>query len=254
MVVKVCYRHLLFFDSRVHALEEKVERLTANLTVLTRNNPLTPSVQLSTESQAHSTTYMTPLLPQALPSVPNQDGTAEGHVFDIIDQGLVTLDEAESAVQTFKGSSFPQFPFVVLDPGITAGSLRVENPFLFLTIVAANMFHNPPLQQRLETEIRKMMCSKIIMRAERNLGLLQGLLVHLAWYHNFFQPQAPQLFLVLQLCLTIIHELGIDKRTKDRNNKFNEGTGISELIETPNSTSMAAEKRALLGMYCLSSS
>jgi hypothetical protein len=180
--------------------------------------------------------------------------TSEEGSNDVIDSGLLGISDANSLFHYFQTTFISRFPFIILPPQTTADSLRLASPFLFLSIMAATTFHNPPIQRHLGSLIKRKICSQLIMRAERSLDLLQGLLVHLAWYHYFLNPQAPQMSLVLQLCIALVHELGIDKSPCERKkDKFGIENEVSGDGQNESSRSLE-EKRALLGTYFLASS
>jgi hypothetical protein len=74
------------------------------------------------------------------------------------------------------------FPFVVVPDGWTASWMLAERPFLLLTVVTAVSKSNSSLHKALGEEIKMTLASRIMIADENNLDLLQGLLVHLAWY------------------------------------------------------------------------
>jgi hypothetical protein len=174
--------------------------------------------------------------------------SAEEECLDIIDRGFVSLHDAKALLEVFRNSFCPHFPFVVLGANATVESLRRESPFLLLSIMAVTMSSDSPLQRCLGYEIKKIITARMILRCEKSMDLLQGLLVHGAWYHYFFLPNKQQMFLMLQLCVTLLYELGLDKHPKDKKLKFMSEAGLdqgTESVRTP------AEKRALLGTYSL---
>jgi hypothetical protein len=75
----------------------------------------------------------------------------------------------------------PMFPFVPMPSYTSAEELRRERPFLYLNI-SMIASPNPARQQELSNTIKKYLADRIIMRGERSLDLLQGLLVHLTWF------------------------------------------------------------------------
>lgn len=100
---------------------------------------------------------------------------------DVIDSGLLSLELANTLLDTFKVTMLPHFPFVVIAPHTTAEELRYWKPFLFIAILAASSFQNVQLQKDLREEVKQMICSRMILKGEVSFELLQGLLVYLAW-------------------------------------------------------------------------
>ncbi|GLB09361.1 hypothetical protein AtubIFM57258_005279 [Aspergillus tubingensis] len=148
----------------------------------------------------------------------------------LVDRGLLSPAEAERMLTIFKADFAARFPFVLIPIGETADQLRVREPFLFLCVVAATMGSAHPLRKIVAEEIMNHVTSRIVARSERNLELLRGLLVHCAWYTYPAEKYHPRLLLLIQLCVAIVHDLGLHKR---------DGMG-------------ADEQRALLGTYWLS--
>jgi hypothetical protein len=158
---------------------------------------------------------------------------------------------ANNLLNVFRDDFVRHFPFVVIPAEITVETLRRKSPFLFLTVMAATMFRDSILQRHLGTEIQRRISARIVMGCEKNMDLLQGLLVHTAWYHYYFDPKKPQLFLMLQLGVTLIHDLGLDKNPGEKRAKL---TDSGRFVEENHLQRSAAERRALLGAYFLSAS
>ena len=147
----------------------------------------------------------------------------------IVDRGLLSEAEAERLVTVFK-SSVHKFPFVQIAHDETAAHLRNREPFLFLCVMAATMGCAHPLRKVVAEEIMKHVTLRIVARSERNLELLQGLLVHSAWYSYPGERYHPRLLLLTQFCISILHDLGLHRKPSLRSD----------------------EQRALLGTYWLS--
>jgi hypothetical protein len=129
-------------------------------------------------------------------------------------------------------------------------AVRQNTPFLFLAVTATMIFDNPFLQHQLGEEVRQEAYKKILLGTEKSLDLLQGLLIYTAWYCHFYRADIHQEFLLSQLCVTLTHELGIDKSKKRQVDRLDQCKRVStaEL-----SFSLAnAQMRAYLGTYCVS--
>jgi hypothetical protein len=81
----------------------------------------------------------------------------------------------------FRTQMAPQFPFVVIPPDATSESLRRERPMLWRSIVVAASYHNPQRQIALGWKLMEEFSTRILLKAEKSLDLLQALLVHVAW-------------------------------------------------------------------------
>ncbi|RAK83938.1 hypothetical protein BO79DRAFT_290839 [Aspergillus costaricaensis CBS 115574] len=239
--------------SRVELLEKKVDQLLSQLATLTQQqNGQTLSPDTSTNdslptnskdlhtsshdssSQGSSTdTDIAALLdaakdPSHGPNPPTSSVLAGQP--SLVDRGLLSPAEAERMLTFFKADFAAKFPFVLIPHGETADRLRVQEPFLFLCVVAATMGSAHPLRKIVAEEIMNHVTSRIVARSERNLELLRGLLVHCAWYTYPAEKYHPRLLLLIQLSVAIVHDLGLHRR---------DGLGVDE-------------QRALLGTYWLS--
>ncbi|OBT91389.2 hypothetical protein VE01_10625 [Pseudogymnoascus verrucosus] len=164
---------------------------------------------------------------------------------DVVQHDLGGLAAADLRLETFRQGFVHYFPFVVVPPTVSPEALRCANPFLFLCIMAVTSFEDTMLQRRLGLEIKKQICDRLVMGHEASIDLLQGLLVFVAWYQYFCVPGKHQYFLMVQLCVSMCHELRLDLNEKGKR-------GLEE-AETQGKTRDPAEMRALLGTYCLSS-
>ncbi|KAJ9200792.1 transcriptional regulator family: Fungal Specific TF [Paecilomyces variotii] len=172
---------------------------------------------------------------------------------DIIDRGILTMDYARALFDTFRYSYTIHFPFVILPPDTTAECLRRKKPFLFLSIMAAAAVSNPSLQRLLGTEIRQQIATRIIIRNEKNLDLLQGLLVHLAYHHFFFAPENHQTYLIVNLALTLVHELGLNHSARLKKNLDGVPTELGKMGSAERYGQRTTEEiRTFLGIFVLS--
>lgn len=93
---------------------------------------------------------------------------------------------------TFVANSFtifrqltPRFPFVELKPAADVATMVASQPFLTLAICTVACAAHPEAQQRLSQAFRYALSSKVIIGSERSLDLFLGLLVFLAWHHQY---------------------------------------------------------------------
>lgn len=97
---------------------------------------------------------------------------------DAISKGFLDVDEANQLLANFVVTS-AEFPLIVLRFEADLECLRWERPCLLLAVLTACARDH--LQTQLEVEFRKMLADRVILRAEKNIDLLQGLLVFLTW-------------------------------------------------------------------------
>lgn len=249
----VCETNTDVILSRVRQLEQRVESLidliAAKKTVVpiisaTENtgptHPFTP--ESSAESNA-PTDAATQALPIEQLTRPQLDAVAF-QTYDPVTAGLIDEQHAYRLVDEFKKSFVWSFPFVVVE--VNGPTLRSQEPFLFHSILTVTAYDTPGLQCVLSDKLRHEI-ARIVEYSRKTLGILQGLLVYGGWYHGFYHPVTQQLTIVVQLCVALVHDLGLSKTAKPKPGKWpitDCGTG------RPKGT--VAEKRAFLGTYVLS--
>ncbi|KAK4954362.1 hypothetical protein LTR10_007793 [Elasticomyces elasticus] len=122
----------------------------------------------------------------------------------------VTLGEAEVLLDRFKRLMAPSSPFVVLPSNLNAVQMFEQNPFLLHAIVVVAYFHDLSEQQRLVKHLMRDVSQRILLDNEKSVGILQGLLTFVAWYHpHVFWGQQVTNLLHLAIAMTI--DLGIDR-------------------------------------------
>ncbi|KAL4783306.1 hypothetical protein BJX76DRAFT_368549 [Aspergillus varians] len=108
------------------------------------------------------------------------------------------------------------FPFVLISAGWTAASMAEERPFLLLAAVTSASSGYYHLQQALVEKSKEILSHRVVMAGEKDLDLLQGLLVHLAWFHFYLDPRSPQTYQYLQMAISMVVDLGLDQSTADQ--------------------------------------
>lgn len=169
--------------------------------------------------------------------------------------GVIASNLADELLSKYRAQKVPHFPFVVVPPEADAATLREQSPFLLLCILTAALEHNPKLQEELELVVRKEIANRIVVGIERNMDLLQGLLVHGAWHHYHWKTYHTHMYMLLQMTLIMIADLCLDKQESFRMQTIpGEGKDPDNTYGPKESTSQtAAQQRALLGCYYLCS-
>lgn len=145
------------------------------------------------------------------------------------------------------------FPFVILPEGMDASGLRQKSPFLLLCILTACLEHDVVLQDKLEREIREIIGTHLIVEMRRNMDLLQGLLVHIAWYHYHWSTFHTQAYMLLQIAIMLVADLGLDKDENFKMQAIPSDGKESDQAQGQGIHQTPAGQRALLGCYYLCS-
>jgi hypothetical protein len=89
--------------------------------------------------------------------------------------------EASSLLDLFRSEMMPLFPFVNILHSATPHSLLQEKPILYLAILVAASQNDVQKQMGLVKILREEISRRFLTSSEQDLGLLEGLLVYLAW-------------------------------------------------------------------------
>ncbi|KAF1832571.1 hypothetical protein BDW02DRAFT_502728 [Decorospora gaudefroyi] len=133
------------------------------------------------------------------------------------------------------------FPFVLLPKECRCEDLLQHRPMLMFAMLTVSSYDSASLQSTLSREFRKVAMVRI-MKGEKSLDLLQGLLVFIAWHHHYMDVHAVSVPMLLQLCLGLANDLGLDK--------------LSRTVRSPLQKDDPRDreaKRAYMGCYYLSS-
>jgi hypothetical protein len=93
-----------------------------------------------------------------------------------------TTDAMDALLDVFRNEVTPHFPFIVIPCVTTAHQLSLSEPFLLKTIIYSASRRKTPSQPQLNTEILSYISEHLVMRGEKSLELLQGILIYIAWY------------------------------------------------------------------------
>lgn len=235
--------------SEVSALEAKLDRMVALLASSDRS---------SKEFQSNSS-----LSPASASLVPRDEN-----------MNMPSDQEGAKFLDTFRTKMVPLFPFVAIPAGISVSQLRQEKPFFYLNIVMVACY-DAPRQREIVQTILNYVAEHIITRGEHNMDLLQGLLVHLAWYVTIsrfpdvnaagrpcetdigtkpFRQISSQLDIILQLVMSQVTSLNLNQsmtslRSLNRPLSYMKAVDLHP-NQVPERT--LEERRAYLGSYYLS--
>ncbi|KAH8692043.1 hypothetical protein BGW36DRAFT_464621 [Talaromyces proteolyticus] len=170
---------------------------------------------------------------------------------DVLTKQALTLEQADLYLNRFRKMS--QFcPYVVLPENATIADLRLSNPFLLLAILASASTPDRPLQVWLSHEFLQQLSETYVVKGEKSLDMLQGLLVYVTWYHLHFKS----INRLLAIAVSIAIELGINRRPLVNEKeqvavKFSSTLSHGLRNSGPDFWSLEA-RRAFIGCYVLS--
>ncbi|KFA81258.1 hypothetical protein S40288_09989 [Stachybotrys chartarum IBT 40288] len=162
---------------------------------------------------------------------------------------FVTLESDETLLSIYMNHLSLQFPFIIIHPGTTAKQLQETKPFLMQVIrMAASVRHLRSMWAQSRAIIQHL-SSVMLIKAERSLDLLQGILVFLSLYHYFCMSHA-HFNTLIHLAISLVGDLDLDSPPKlsFRENNRRLLTRSVEPITRTNE-----ERRTILGAWYMSS-
>ena len=236
--------------SRMKALEQRVESLMGILETTHNPIPALPSANTdhpqardaaTTHPSAAGTSRTNRIEHSRFAPTPRkateQPPAETSGAYDPIKAGLLNEEEAHMQLDEFRHSFTEQFPFVVVQASKDARTLLREQPFLFLSIMASTSYRRPTIQRTLAAKFRDQIGAHISACTLQGLEILQGLLIHVAYFQYFYMPGAQHFAVLIQLSIAVAQNLG---QAKDARTAHDMG---------PKPEKSAAHKRAFLGTY-----
>ncbi|KAL2011635.1 hypothetical protein VTN00DRAFT_4353 [Thermoascus crustaceus] len=202
------------------------------------------SPALCFSSEEATETGITP--PIVVEKRPAQKAPASNHIS--------LLSDEDSYLDIFRTHMAGHFPFVVIDKGISAQDLKRNKPFLFRTVIMAASYKDVSQQTALGKEIIEYLSRRLLIEGEKNLDLLQGLLVYMSWYQVFYYA-CGQITSLLQLAIDLVIDLDLN-RPPNISEKPKTVSDAMRFIygHKPNAVSGSLEeRRAFLGCFYISS-
>ncbi|KAH0831781.1 hypothetical protein AYO21_06305 [Fonsecaea monophora] len=211
---------------------------------------LTGGGDSNTTNQRQSTTSQVTSCAKSLKSV----GVSVANASDSFRVTLAPVLE-EKLFSDFRTQMNVHFPFVVIPPQTTAVALREEKPFLFRACITVAAQAEPSLLRQLADDLMRYIGEHMLMKGEKSLDLLQGLLVFSSWYH-YYSHSNPQVMNLLYLATALVADLGLNRpRQPAVLTPIGMVVDAAELFHgklANHGIQTSDDQRALLGVYSLS--
>ena len=180
---------------QIAQLEQKLNDLTSLIGPANRSrdagesNVITPESTGPASSGSISTsTSIEPryAVPQDLPTVQEYQGKALNPEHELEPTSFTSPARRNSKspddlLDIFLCDMAYQVPFVSVPSQISARALSRESPFLYRSIMTVASYHNSVHQLQLGQELVRYLIEHLIVLGEKNMDLLQGLLVYINW-------------------------------------------------------------------------
>ncbi|KAF3394628.1 Transcriptional regulator WAR1 [Penicillium rolfsii] len=168
---------------------------------------------------------------------------------DVVDRGIISLEDAEQLVAFFIHELASFFPLVVFPTSTTAAQLRQTKPILFLSVIsAAAISIDAGLAGVLNREMVRLYAERFFIEGEKSLELVQALLIMIIFYYPPSSPLKLQFYQYTHIASTMALEIGlatkrrVSKKKSDRKSRHE-----------PYDELLAEQARAVLGCYHLGS-
>ncbi|KAJ5740497.1 hypothetical protein N7493_000369 [Penicillium malachiteum] len=167
---------------------------------------------------------------------------------DVVDRGIISLDDAEQLVAFFIHEQSTIFPLVVLPSNTTAAQLRQTKPVLFLSVIsAAAISIDAALAAVLNREMVRLYSERFFIEGEKSLELVQALLLMIIFYFPPGSPLKLQFYQYTHIASTMALEIGLASKRRVSKNK------TDRRKSEPHDEHLAEQARAVLGCYHLGS-
>jgi hypothetical protein len=172
---------------------------------------------------------------------------------DVIDRGIVDVENAAKAFDRYVNDFIPIMPMVVFPPGTTMGSVRRNSPVLFLVIlsVAIGAFQ-PGVQMQLLHEVHRVVADRVVIRGEKSLELVQAITLSCMWYSPPDHFEELKFFQLIHMAIAIALDIGMGRRTRKKGTKHI--GALKEILGkkgSPLDPDSVETRRAWMGCYFL---
>ncbi|CAH0027630.1 unnamed protein product [Clonostachys rhizophaga] len=163
-------------------------------------------------------------------------------------EGHMPMESDEALLAIYRNQLSPRFPFVIISASSTPRQLQEERPFLFKVIRMVASVRDLSTIRGQSQSILRHVSEAMLLRSERSLDLLQGILVFLGFYHYHCMTHA-QFGNLVHLAASLVEDMNLNVSYSPQNS-----AGILPLMRGQGSRSRTNEEnRTLLGVWYMSS-
>lgn len=205
---------------------------------------------VSTESQAQFTPsqHETALNTPAHDSTSSQPAGPTCTCMAPVDMdNLCPVESDETLLLIYRNQLSNPLPFVIIPASTTSRQLQATRPFLMKVIRMVASVRHLRLVRGLSRALMEHISNAMLIKSERSLDLLQGILVFLGSYHYHCMAHT-QFNNLVRLAVSLVEDLEIGTCPKSRRRSQLPLARAEEPLSRTNE-----EKRALLGVWYMSS-
>jgi hypothetical protein len=158
----------------------------------------------------------------------------------------VPVESDETLLSVYRNQLSGRFPFVIIPAGITPRQLHAARPLLMKVIRMVASVRHLRLMRGQSRAVMEHIADAMLVRSERSLDLLQGILVFLGSYHYHCMTHA-QFYNMIRLATSLVEDLHLNISPTSQQRSCEPPS------EESTTTRTNEEKRALLGVWYMSS-
>ncbi|KAH8689328.1 hypothetical protein BGW36DRAFT_70139 [Talaromyces proteolyticus] len=162
-------------------------------------------------------------------------------------EDLVPVESDETLLSIYRNQLSSSLPFVIIPASTTPRQLQATRPFLMKVIRMVASVRHLRLVRGQNRAVMEHISNAILMRSERSLDLLQGILVFLGSYHYHCMAHA-QFNNLIRLAVSLVEDMDMSTCPKSQQRSQLPLVRVEEPVSRTNE-----EKRALLGVWYMSS-
>ena len=135
---------------------------------------------------------------------------------DVVERGIISMDAAADLFRRYNEHMVQHFPAVIFPPSVTVAELRRTRPVLFLAITASASGENHAVQRVLQKELMQVIADKVLMAGEKNLELVQAILVASIWYWPPEHFEELKYYQLVHIAAVMALDIGLGRKTQLR--------------------------------------
>lgn len=135
---------------------------------------------------------------------------------DIVDRGIITMEQAAGLFNKYKEHMVRHLPAVVFPHSATVMELRKTKPTLFLAIMAAATGENHSIQRVLQKELMQLFAEKVIVTGEKNLELVQAIHVAVIWYWPPEHFEELKFYQLVHMAAVMAIDIGLGRKNTSK--------------------------------------
>lgn len=178
--------------------------------------------------------------------------SAEPPSKDLIDRGLIDVEEAYRCFDRYHHEMCHRLPVVAFPPGVKAEDIRRAKPTLFHAIVAvASGTIRPELQSKIISDATRILADRIVYNGEKSMELVQTIQIMTVFYQPPEKYEELNFNQLIHIAAVMALDIGMGKRTRKGTSMMWKGfMDKNKSLPDPNA---AETRRCWLGCYYMCS-